>query len=144
MRPSMVAAYSRCLTSAFAYGDNKPLERCVTMGKYTRANRIAGRMKVPKRMAAFIAVGISSQGVNTEEPYSGQPPSSPAVLCSCPVHECRASVSVTIEQIKVSETLFFVLIFADSKALTPQVQTWKRRVTTDILPADPKIFGASG
>jgi len=110
------------------------------MGKYTRANRIAGRMKVPKRMAAFIAVGISSQGVNTEEPYFGQPPSSPAVLCSCPVHECRAAVSVTIEQIKVSETLFFVLIFADSRALTPQVQTWKGRVTTHILPADPKVF----
>lgn len=65
----MVAAYSRRLTSAFAYGDNKPLDRCVTMGEYTRANTIANRMKVPRRMMAFIAVwylqplGASSLGL---------------------------------------------------------------------------------
>jgi hypothetical protein len=33
------------------------------MGEYTRANTIAGRMKVPKRVVLFIALGARSQKV---------------------------------------------------------------------------------
>ncbi len=52
----MVAAKSRLLTSAFAYGDSNPLESCVTIGKYTSAKTIADRMQVPKSVLALIAV----------------------------------------------------------------------------------------
>ena len=57
----MVAAKSHLLTSAFAYGDSKPLESCVTIGKYASANTIAGRMKVPKRVLTLIAVELSRE-----------------------------------------------------------------------------------
>jgi hypothetical protein len=52
----MLAAKSRRLTSAFAYGDTNPLESCVTIGKYTSAKTIADRIQVPKSVLALIAV----------------------------------------------------------------------------------------
>ena len=59
VKPSMLAASSRLLTSAFGYGDSKPLESRVTTGKYASANTIAGRMKVPRRVLTLIAVELS-------------------------------------------------------------------------------------
>jgi hypothetical protein len=46
-RPSIDAADRRRETSAFAYGDARPLENFVTIGKYARVNATAGNTKTP-------------------------------------------------------------------------------------------------